>query len=208
MSRDFKWQDVNEFFNCKAGTVISDVKEGQESRTKRVANPAVEPFNYSEPVLPTLKGKTPFEYVMALEDYHEDKEIYENLKEMDELEAKINREAAEGYDEFDPNDFYYSRKMVRQIGDDVYELAYSKHRDCESHGNTEIWKKNGKLHRYGGFPAHVEYFDPHIPEEAYLSNDIESFYIDGNHIEMSDKTYDSIMSKKSLAVRQSIGYDV
>lgn len=99
-------------------------------------------------------------------------------------------------------------KVGRKIGEDVFIGEINTIEDCEGKNYSEKWYKNGVLHRLGDFPASKTYSHHKIPEETHLDKATEAFWLEGERLFSRDTTYDEILSKKSLAERQSIGYDV
>lgn len=107
-------------------------------------------------------------------------------------------------------DNYYLKEIsVTRIIDGIKYSAYSNTlKDCEGINIEEEWKKDGNLHRAGNLPAKKKISHHHIPEETYLDSAYEQYWFEGKKISHVNTTYEEILSKKSLAERQSIGYDV
>ena len=98
--------------------------------------------------------------------------------------------------------------IVRQINEDFYKLKINSIEDCEGLNYKEEWFKNEDLHREGVLPALIERKHHYIPDETYLDNAYNQHWIEGEQISQVDRTYEDILSKKTLAERQSIGCDL
>lgn len=128
-------------------------------------------------------------------------EEFKNSKEGELIEhQKIN----EKEDDYRKNRDY----IVRKIGDDHYSVLVETISDAEGKNHVEKWFKNGEIHRDGNKPAKTKISHHYIPSETYLDEATEEYWIDGEMLHYKDITYDAVLSKKSLAERQSIGYDV
>jgi hypothetical protein len=100
-----------------------------------------------------------------------------------------------------------TRKHVR-IGEDLYELHRYQAKDSEGSSFSEEWRKNGELHREGGFPAQTIRNEHYIPSESYLDESTQKVYLNGQLQEYTDSTYEDVLAQKPLSVRQYFGYDL
>lgn len=108
----------------------------------------------------------------------------------------------------DDHCFTSSETATRKIEDDVYTISRNTLKDCEGENIKEEWRKNGEFHRAGNLPAIISKNHHFIPEETHLDRAEKDYWLNGENISTQDTTYEDILSKKSLAERQSIGYDV
>jgi len=118
----------------------------------------------------------------------------------------VVEEQSHGLD--DGSDWVKYHRQVIEVGGDQYELTVEQSHDCEGDRYEETWRKNGQLHRDGGFAA-VTVFSYHaIPEETHLDESVRRYFKEGRLLEEKDSTYEEILRTKPLAVRQHFGCDV
>tara|TARA_R110000868_G_scaffold189537_4_gene432553 strand:- start:678 stop:1586 length:909 start_codon:yes stop_codon:yes gene_type:complete len=93
-----------------------------------------------------------------------------------------------------------------KLGENHYSMSFESHTDVESSGSSEEWARNNLSHRISG-PALVKKYVPYIPDEGYLAEHTENWFLDGVEKEHHDLT-DHIIERWPLSQQQAFGYNV
>lgn len=110
-------------------------------------------------------------------------DVYDELLEE---EIRLQAEEHNPPGAYGDGDIDESSYLTTMIGPHKYELSIVNIRDSEGSAYKEEWKKDGDYHRYGGEPALKEKTLHNIPEEVYLDEGTNSYYLDGKLIKSED----------------------